>query len=145
MEAESLGPELYGAVQVLKTFLVYKCPHSEESISAAHCVKSMVGQKLAPQKSKSSNSEVPESPDVPAPSRSNDPIRFIPATQDHYLRKQLRQLPGTPLLYLNGPAPHFERPSLVTQEVAKDKSVKKLEVITYQKEILDRMKDEVTY
>jgi hypothetical protein len=70
-------------------------------------------------------------------------VRYIPATQDLILRKYLREFAGIPLIYLNGPAPAFERPSKSTQESAEFKNAQKLEVTGYQKEILNRMKDEV--
>lgn len=42
MESESLGPQLTGATQIVKKFLVHRCGHDKNPISASACMKSMV-------------------------------------------------------------------------------------------------------
>ncbi len=44
-ETESLGSELYGAALILKRFLVRKCGHQPNPVSASECFLSLVGEK----------------------------------------------------------------------------------------------------
>lgn len=138
VETEAIGPELYGALQILKSCHIHKCPHGEVPISAGKCMKSLCGAEHV-RKVKGDAKEDVQGDKEPAP----DVFRFIPGTQDSGLRRQLRQLAGVPLVYLKGAAPTFERPSQSSQDAAVEKGAKKLEVVHYQKEILDRMKAEV--
>lgn len=50
---------------------------------------------------------------------------------------------GVPLVFLRGPAPMFEKPSKRTLEKAENKTAKQLQVVDYQKEILDQLKQSV--
>ena len=43
LEAERLGPTLYGATTILKQFSVHKCGHDDDPKPAAKCLKSMIG------------------------------------------------------------------------------------------------------
>lgn len=133
-EMEKLGPELYGALQVLKTCPIQKCIHAESPVAAANCIKFMAQRKHKSKGDKSSTKEERE-----------DNISFIIASQDNKLRKHLRNIPGIPLIFLHGPTPTFERASATTSTAAKVQTAKKMEVVEYQKEILTRMKEEVEY
>ena len=42
MELEKLGPELFGALMILKQFPVHKCGHSDNPKPAIKCLKSML-------------------------------------------------------------------------------------------------------
>lgn len=82
MEAESLGPQIVGATQICKQFLVHKCGHDQRPISAAACMRSMT--------------------------KGN---HYIVATQDRELQDRFRAKAGQPLLYLHQRTPVLEQPS----------------------------------
>lgn len=83
-ETESLGPQLYGAMLVIKQFPVRRCGHEKQPITAANCFHSMV--------------------------RKRNEDHYMVATQDHDLSDRLRALAGVPLLYLCN-AITLEKPS----------------------------------
>jgi len=117
IETEGIGPQVFGALNILKQFPTHKCSHSSRPEAADQCVLSMVG--------------------------SANPNRYIVATQDPTLRDRLREVPGVALLYLHGNAPTLEKPSEKTMAFAADQSLQRTEVLDYQKEILDAMKKSV--
>jgi len=120
IETEKLGPEVYGAVQVLKSLQLYKCPHAETPVHATKCIKFIVKQFLKPGQE---NCE-----------------KFVIASQDNQLRSHLRKLPGVPLLHLSGCVPSLEKPSEANRQYEEKMETKKLEVLNYQKEILTDLK-----
>ncbi|ODN02807.1 rRNA-processing protein UTP23 [Orchesella cincta] len=131
IETEKLGPSLYGAVKVLKELQIHKCQHSDSPIQASECLKSVIKINV-PKKSFVNNANaVPDADD-----------RFIIATQDANLRSDFRVMVGVPLIYLHGNAPTMEKPSDASVNWAERRDKKKLEVSSYQKEILQHMKDE---
>ncbi|CAL8112858.1 unnamed protein product [Orchesella dallaii] len=131
IETEQLGPTLYGAVQVLKELQIHKCQHSDSPVQASECLKSVI--KL----------NVPIKSFVKKASSASDADdRFIIATQDANLRADFREMVGVPLIYLHGNAPTMEKPSDTSVQWAERMDRKKLEVSSYQKEILQHMKNE---
>ncbi|XP_001600591.1 rRNA-processing protein UTP23 homolog [Nasonia vitripennis] len=92
LETEKLGPKLYGAMLIVKKFAVHKCGHEKQPVSGSKCLRSMVG--------------------------SNNPSRYLVATQDRLLQDQLRKVPGAPIIYLHGKAPTLEPPSQISREFA---------------------------
>lgn len=133
IETERLGPTLYGAVQVLKGLQLFKCPHAASPIPASSCLKSLV-RKLIPK----------SAPPPPQSKQQNeDEKHFIVATQDPNLREHFRKVIGVPLMYLHGNAPTLEKPSDASYKWTVKRDKKKLEVTTYQKEILKQMKEDL--
>lgn len=96
IEAESLGPKVFGAVQILKQYAIHKCGHEGKPISAAKCFLSMV-------------------------IKNNNEKHYIIATQDMDLQKKLRVTPAVPILYLHQKAPVLEKPTELSVEVAHKK------------------------
>lgn len=96
IEATNLGPKVFGAVQILKQYGIHKCGHEKKPISAANCLLSMVN-------------------------KNNNENHYIIATQDMDLQKRLRAIPAVPLLYLHYKVPVLEKPSDVSEEVARKK------------------------
>lgn len=113
IEAESLGPKVFGALQILKQYAIHKCGHEGTPISGADCFVSMVGK--------------------------NNEKHYIIATQDRDLQKRLRCVPAVPVLYLHQKAPVLEKPSEVTVEVAH----KKISALSeWEKNAVDALKKE---
>ena len=73
---------------------------------------------------------------------TNNPNRYIIATQDMKLREKLRQIPGVAILHLYGNCPTLEKESYASAQYAKEKTAERLQILDYQKEILDNMKHE---
>ncbi|XP_073987825.1 rRNA-processing protein UTP23 homolog [Rhodnius prolixus] len=94
LETESLGPQVYGAMLILKQFPVHQCGH-KDPVGASNCIRNMISR--------------------------NNPNRYILATQDRDLQKIARRIPGTPLLYIHNRAPTLEQPSFKTSFIAQKK------------------------
>ncbi|XP_047105695.1 LOW QUALITY PROTEIN: rRNA-processing protein UTP23 homolog [Schistocerca piceifrons] len=92
LETERLGPNLYGAMIIVKQFPVHKCTHQTKPVSGAACLASMLGE--------------------------TNPSRYMIATQDRELQEVARRIPGTPLIYLHQKTPTLEQPSKVSSQVA---------------------------
>jgi len=113
-ETEKIGPQVFGALNILKQFGTHKCTHTRTPAEADKCILSMV---------------------TPL-----NPNRYIVATQDSTLRDRLREIPGVAIIYLHRNAPTLEKPSDASVAYAEELSLKKMEVMDYQKDILDNMK-----
>lgn len=94
IETEKIAKKALGALTILKQFGIHQCGH-REPISGADCLLSMIG--------------------------SDNKSHYIVATQDRDLQHTLRNIPGTPLIYLHKKAPTLEKPSPVSCEEAKSK------------------------
>ncbi|KAI9585547.1 rRNA-processing protein UTP23 homolog [Glossina fuscipes] len=99
LEAESLGPPLVGATQIVKKFLVHKCGHEGNPIAACECIKQMTKDS-----------------------------RYIVASQDKVLQSSLRKVPGRCLLYLHKATPTLETPSQASKKWVQKKSKNMLSI-----------------
>lgn len=115
-ELEKLGPQLYGATRVAKTFPIFKCGHKVPR-PANECVSSVVGEK---------NSH-----------------HFIIASRDHDLRTRIRKLPGVPILYLHGNTPVLEKPSDLTVDTMEKVSDMKTNLSEHEAATIKQMKIQV--
>ncbi|XP_076320176.1 rRNA-processing protein UTP23 homolog [Tachypleus tridentatus] len=114
-ETEKLGPALFGAMLVVKQFHVRKCGHEKKPIVASECLYSMV--------------------------KNNSDHYFI-ATQDPELSKKIRNVAGTPLLYMNFNAIILEKPSDFNVKAAEENTLEKLNASNFQSSVLDKLKKE---
>ncbi|XP_046675488.1 rRNA-processing protein UTP23 homolog isoform X2 [Homalodisca vitripennis] len=96
VETELLGKVAFGAMRVVKQFSVHRCSHTNQPVSGSQCFQSMLGE--------------------------NNPSRYIIATQDRDLQEIVRNIPGTPLIYLHQRTPHLEEPSPLTARMALEKT-----------------------
>lgn len=111
-ETEALGTELYGASLILKSFVVRKCGHRPNPVTASKCFMSLVGER--------------------------NENRYFVATQDPDLSREVHRIPGTPLLYLNFNAIVLEKPSSWSQK--EGDAVAQSLITTYEEETLKKMK-----
>lgn len=95
VETEKLDKKLLGALLILKQYPVHKCGHEANPITGSKCLLSMLG-------------------------KCNEK-HYIVATQDRDLQKQIRNIPGVPLLYLVQKTPVLESPSSCSLEEADKK------------------------
>ncbi|KAI9224168.1 Fcf1-domain-containing protein [Blastocladiella britannica] len=99
-EMRGLGHEYMGAVLASKRFESRRCGHKSGTHSAAACVRSLIGE--------------------------TNPHHLMVGTQDETLRGQLRDVPGTPLVYLSSsvmvlePHSHATMRAVDTAERAKN-------------------------
>ncbi|XP_022243574.1 LOW QUALITY PROTEIN: rRNA-processing protein UTP23 homolog [Limulus polyphemus] len=91
-ETEKLGPALFGAMLVVKQFHVRKCGHEKKPIEASECLYSMV--------------------------KNNNTAHYFIATQDPELSEKIRNVSGTPLLYMKFNAIILEKPSDISIKTA---------------------------
>uniref|UniRef100_A0A0M3IP47 rRNA-processing protein UTP23 homolog n=1 Tax=Ascaris lumbricoides TaxID=6252 RepID=A0A0M3IP47_ASCLU len=95
-ELEQLGSALYGALHICKQFTVVQCPH-EPMRSASDCLRHMAR-------------------------RMKNRTKYFIATQDNILADSLRQIPGTPILFIKYKGILIERVSTATlQEMERPK------------------------
>ncbi|XP_022089352.1 rRNA-processing protein UTP23 homolog [Acanthaster planci] len=113
LETESLGKELYGAASILRRYRVLSCPHQEEPVAAADCIKGMIGD--------------------------NNSHHYYIATQDPELSECTRGVPGTPLLYMNMNAIVLEKPSQTSQDHAVKLTQQRVATVDYQWDALKRL------
>lgn len=90
-ELRSLGSNALGAAIIAKGYYRIKCGH-DRGIGACACIREQVGNANA--------------------------RKFLVASQDPELQKLLREVPGVPVLRLNGPCPLVEEPSDVSRQRA---------------------------
>ncbi|XP_065581423.1 rRNA-processing protein UTP23 homolog [Artemia franciscana] len=117
LEVESLGPSLYGVLQIVKQFGLHKCGHEKRPRPGSKCLKSMV--------------------------KDNNKNRYILLTQDGSLREDARQIPGTPIIYLHRKTPTMERPSDMSSEVVNEETTQKMDVSEFQKERLKELREKI--
>ncbi|KAI1280885.1 rRNA-processing protein UTP23 -like protein [Halotydeus destructor] len=118
IETEKLGPALYGAMLVVKQFPVRKCGHEKNPVSASECLLSLLKE-------------------------NNNSDHYILATQDTSLSANARQLPGCPILYLKVNSINMEKPSAVSETVAKTEVETVLAPEEYEVESLKQLKKDV--
>jgi len=106
-ELRSLGERALGAAIIAKGYYRLKCGHDEDPISASKCILQQIG-------------------------KSNERRLFV-ATQDGELRNQLREIPGVPILRLNGQVPQLEEPSASSRSTAGASEAKKLKPSDWEK------------
>jgi len=100
-ELRKLGPRALGAAIIAKGYYKIKC-NCGEAVSASECIREQV-------------------------QHSGNQRRFIVASQDLELVKELRKIPGVPVLRLHGPVPQLEEPSTESRtaaEVGQDRKLK---------------------
>merc|ERR1711971_1114643 len=105
-ELRKLGDRALGAAIIAKGYYRVKCGH-DHPISAAECLRQQIGEK-------------------------NDRHLMV-ATQDTELVRVLREVPGVPLLRLNGPVPVLEEPSVKSKQAAAAGEDKKLKASDWEK------------
>ena len=116
LEAEMLGPAVFGATIILKQFAIHQCGHDKEHKPAAKCLKSML--------------------------KENNPQRYFIVTQDANLRAKVRKIPGTPVIYLHHKALTLEKPSEKSDESVNSTIQERLGVSEYQAKMIAHLKKE---
>lgn len=125
VEAEQLGPQLVGASQIVKQFLVHRCGHDKSSINGSACILSMVCtfqvKRIHLQNHKNINSTI-----FLYDGKQVKNNNYIVATQDREIQNFLRLKPGQPLMYLHNRTPVFEIPSDASKTFVQNKLNKSL-------------------
>ncbi|CAE8682084.1 unnamed protein product, partial [Polarella glacialis] len=116
-ELRSLGGPALGAAIIAKGYYRIKCGHEDAAVPAARCIADQIGS-------------------------SND-RRFMVATQDLELVRAVRDVPGVPLLRLNGQVPQLEEPSRASRATAEASEEKKLRPSDWEKPKLPELQAKV--
>mmetsp|Transcript_50269 Transcript_50269/g.79611 ORF Transcript_50269/g.79611 Transcript_50269/m.79611 type:complete len:296 (-) Transcript_50269:60-947(-) len=113
-ELRSLGDTALGAAIIAKGYYRIKCAH-DRPIGAARCICEQIG-------------------------KTNE-RSFIVATQNNELAWNLRQVPGVPLIRLNGPVPTIEDASAVSKTAASARESQKLKPSNWELPKLPALKE----
>eukprot|EP00425_Heterocapsa_triquetra_P009317 CAMPEP_0195128538 /NCGR_PEP_ID=MMETSP0448-20130528/139412_1 /TAXON_ID=66468 /ORGANISM="Heterocapsa triquestra, Strain CCMP 448" /LENGTH=273 /DNA_ID=CAMNT_0040166345 /DNA_START=26 /DNA_END=844 /DNA_ORIENTATION=+ len=113
-ELRALGSRALGAAIIAKGYYRVKCGHDDKPIGAAACCLEQIG-------------------------KSND-RKFLVATQDPELTQTLRQVPGVPIISINGQVPRVEEPSSASRSIAAGGEKRKLEPSAWEKPKLVELK-----
>lgn len=111
-ELIALGPQLSGAVFIAKRFQQRVCGH-KKSKPATDCIMSLIGER--------------------------NPHHYFVASQDLALQKQLRDVPGTPLLHIIRNTMVLEGPSNTSHKKAEEVTAAKVQPTSYQKAVLQQL------
>lgn len=114
-ELRKLGSRALGAAIIAKGYYRVKCGHDDKPISAAACCLEQIGKR--------------------------NERHFLVATQDQELAQALRQVPGVPLIRLNGQVPHIEEPSAASRGVADTGERQKLQPSAWEKPKLTELQE----
>jgi len=112
-ELRKLGPRALGAAIIAKGYYKIKCNH-DDSLSASQCIKQQV-------------------------QHCGNERRFVVASQDLELVKELRKIPGVPVLRLHGPVPQLEEPSTESRKAAEAGQAEKLKPSDWEKPMLPKL------
>ncbi|OQV15953.1 putative rRNA-processing protein UTP23-like protein [Hypsibius exemplaris] len=113
-ELEKLGPDLHGAVCILRQFNLVSCGHAEKPLAASECIQRIT--------------------------RGGNTEEYFVATKDREMQDRLRKRPRVPLLYLHNKALTLEKPSEKSLQAANTLEQQKLLPAGHQKAALDEMK-----
>ena len=100
VELRQLGEEMRHSASLAKKLEKRRCTHNP-AVSAAECIKQVIG--------------------------AYNKDHYCVATQDSDLRILLREIPGTPLIYMNNSATVLEPVSSITMDRVKQLELKKLQ------------------
>ncbi|KAJ3045520.1 hypothetical protein HDV00_009175 [Rhizophlyctis rosea] len=110
-ELRKLGSDYTGAALNAKRFEKRRCTH-QPAIAAADCLREIIGE--------------------------TNKFNYCVATQDTGLRAQLRNIPGTPLIYINKGVTILEPPSHATLDAIKQMEVAKTKPQSFEVSVLKK-------
>jgi U3 small nucleolar RNA-associated protein 23 len=115
-EVQSLENKIPGLLKLLSQYKIEQCPHN--LLSPTNCIRDYIGKK---------NSS-----------------KYFVATQDNFLRVQLRKIPGVPLIFFEQNMLLMDKPSRVSIEASERRENLKEDPKKTEKKILDEKKNEIS-
>ena len=115
-EVQSLENKIPGLLKLLSQYKIEQCQHN--FLSPTNCIRDYIGKK---------NSS-----------------KYFVATQDNFLRVQLRKIPGVPLIFFEQNMLLMDKPSRVSIEASERRENLKEDPKKTEKKILDEKKNEIS-
>ena len=115
-EVQSLENKIPGLLKLLSQYKIEKCQHN--LLSPTNCIRDYIGKK---------NSS-----------------KYFVATQDNFLRVQLRKIPGVPLIFFEQNMLLMDKPSRVSIEASERRENLKEDPKKTEKKVLDEKKNEIS-
>ena len=115
-EVQSLENKIPGLLKLLSQYKIEQCQHN--ILSPTNCIRDYIGKK---------NSS-----------------KYFVATQDNFLRVQLRKIPGVPLIFFEQNMLLMDKPSRVSIEASERRENLKEDPKKTEKKILDEKKNEIS-
>ena len=115
-EVQSLENKIPGLLRLLSQYKIEQCQHN--LLSPTNCIRDYVGKKNA--------------------------SKYFVATQDNFLRVQLRKIPGVPLIFFEQNMLLMDKPSRVSIEASERRENLKEDPKKTEKKVLDEKKNEIS-
>ena len=115
-EVQSLENKIPGLLKLLSQYKIEQCQHN--ILSPTNCIRDYIGKK---------NSS-----------------KYFVATQDNFLRVQLRKIPGVPLIFFEQNMLLMDKPSRVSIEASERRENLKEDPKKTEKKVLDEKKNEIS-
>ena len=114
-EVQSLESKIPGLLKLLSQYKIQQCPHG--LLSPTNCIRDYIGNK--------------------------NQSKYFVATQDNFLRMQLRNIPGVPLIFFEQNMLLMDKPSRVSIEASERRENLKEDPQKKEKKILGEKKEEI--
>ena len=114
-EVQSLENKIPGLLKLLSQFKIEQCSHG--LLSPTNCIRDYIGNK--------------------------NQSKYFVATQDNFLRKQLRNVPGVPIIFFDQNMLLMDKPSKVSIEASERRENLKEDPQKKEKKILNEKKEEI--
>ena len=115
-EVQSLENKIPGLVRLLSQYKIEQCKHN--LMNPTNCIRDYIGKK--------------------------NNLKYFVATQDNFLRIQLRKIPGVPLIFFEQNMLLMDKPSRISIEASERRENLKEEPKKKEKKLLNEKKDEIS-
>ena len=115
-EVQSLENKIPGLLKLLSQYKIEQCQHN--LLSPTNCIRDYIGKKNA--------------------------SKYFVATQDNFLRVQLRKIPGVPLIFFEQNMILMDKPSRISIEASERRENLKEDPKKTEKKILEEKKNEIS-
>ena len=115
-EVQSIESKIPGLLKLLSQYKIEQCKHG--MMTPTNCIRDYIGKK--------------------------NNLKYFVATQDNFLRVQLRKIPGVPLIFFEQNMLLMDKPSRISIEASERRENLKEDPKQKEKKILIEQKDEIT-
>ena len=115
-EVQSLENKIPGLVRLLSQYKIEQCKHN--FMNPTNCIRDYIGKK--------------------------NNLKYFVATQDNFLRVQLRKIPGVPLIFFEQNMLLMDKPSRISIEASERRENLKEDPKKIEKKLLNEKKDEIS-
>ena len=115
-EVQSIESKIPGLLKLLSQYKIEQCKHN--LLTPTNCIRDYIGKK--------------------------NNLKYFVATQDNFLRVQLRKIPGVPLIFFEQNMLLMDKPSRISIEASDRRENLKEDPKQREKKILNEKKDEIS-